>query len=128
MFRWSPKEQTIYYETTGDTISLLHEVAHAALGHKDYSRDIELLKMERQAWDYTAGTLASAYGISVPNDYIEQMLDTYRDWLHDRSLCPNCEANGIQSDKKQYRCLACGTQWHVNDARTCALRRYQNKK
>lgn len=127
-FHWSPIHAIIYYADTNDKISLLHEVAHALLHHTEYTRDIELLKLERQAWEYTSRTLAPRYNVTIGQDHIESMLDTYRDWLHDRSLCPDCQASGIQMSKQQYQCLACTSLWRVNEARTCALRRYKIKK
>ncbi len=127
-FRWSPDERTVYYANTTDIVSLLHEVAHALLNHARYERDIELIKMERAAWDYTTDQLAEKYGVEISDEYIESMLDTYRDWLHSRSLCPTCEATGIQTDTSHYTCLACEGTWRVNEARICALRRYKVDK
>lgn len=126
-FHWSPETKTITYTDTNNAASLLHEVAHAALGHDNYEYDIELLKMEREAWSYTTSHLAVQYDVVVDEDTVEEMLDTYRDWLHNRSLCPHCEATGIQQSTYVYMCLACSHQWRVNEARTCALRRYPLK-
>lgn len=126
-FHWQPSQKVISYITNADTSSLLHETAHAVLGHSEYDTDIDLLKMERQAWEYTRNTLAPQYALTIEDDYIESMLDSYRDWLHSRSLCPSCEATGIQADTASYLCLACKTQWRVNEARTCNLRRYKQK-
>lgn len=124
-FRWSPKERTVYYADASDTASLLHETAHAALGHGEYASDIELLQMERDAWDLAAGSLSKKYGTAIDRETAEDMLDTYRNWLHDRSVCPACQATGVQSRQNHYSCLACGGAWRVNEARTCALRRYK---
>lgn len=124
-FCWSPEEQTVYYNTGdahGDGL-LLHEVAHGLLKHRQYSRDIELISIETEAWT-KARTLAAAYGVALNEDTIQDHLDTYRDWLHARSRCPQCEATGLQTQRSQYRCLACGHHWRVNEARVCALRRY----
>lgn len=122
-FRWSPERRTVYYADPHNGASLLHEVAHAQLGHTHYTRDIELLQMERDAWEHTAA-LAKRYAVFVDPEHIETMLDSYRDWLHARSTCPSCQATGIQTDTKQYHCLACQATWKVNEARSCALRRY----
>jgi len=124
-FLWSPSDNTIYYDKSIDyrPVFLLHELAHALLGHNSYDRDIQLITMERQAWDYTK-ELAPPYGIIIPDDIIQSNLDSYRDWIHDRSTCPNCKATGIQTEKFVYSCPACSHQWRVNEARTCALRRY----
>lgn len=125
-FRWSPVEQVIYFvPDSPDLPSLIHEVAHASLGHADYAKDIILIDMERDAWQYAREVLAPAYDIVIDDTVINVALDTYRDWLHARSLCPNCDATGIQSKKRTYKCLACGQNWRVNEARLCALRRYK---
>ena len=126
-FRWSPEEGTIYYADDTDSASLLHEVAHALLKHTHYKYDVALLEIERQAWDVVVSDLSKRYDIPVTEEEVENMLDTYRDWLHSRSLCPTCQATGIQADKATYNCLACNTNWRVNEARSCALRRYKTK-
>jgi len=123
-FLWSHKDQTVHYAVDDDSRSLLlHELSHGLLDHADYSRDIKLVAMERDAWG-KAEELATNYGILITDDFIQSNLDTYRDWLHSRSTCPKCEATGLQTQKNSYQCLACGHAWRVNEARTCALRRY----
>jgi hypothetical protein len=125
-FRWTPSLQTIYYTPIRSDASqqILHELGHALLGHIDYEKDITLLKIERDAWDYAKDTLAARYRVSLSNDQVQDALDSYRDWLHARSTCPACTAIGMQIKKQTYRCLACTHQWRVNEARICALRRY----
>jgi len=126
-FHWSPADNTVTYCVTKDgsaSSQLLHELSHALLGHTDYSRDITLLKMERDAWE-KAQEIAVPYGITITDEIIQNHLDTYRDWLHDRSTCPTCGATGLQSTKDTYRCVACTEQWRVNEAKTCELRRYK---
>lgn len=125
-FYWSPTDTTVYYiADSSDLPSLLHETAHGALGHTYYSKDITLLEMERAAWTYASQQLGPIYKITINDDAIEDALDTYRDWLHARSTCPNCQAIGVQTSKHQYSCVACHEKWRVNDARVCALRRYK---
>ena len=123
-FQWHPETATVTYNPEGTAADLLHELAHGLLEHRDFTRDITLLEMERDAWR-CASSLASQYEVVVSPDTVEDALDTYRDWLHTRSLCPECGATGIQSATHTYRCLACLTTWRVNDARRCALRRYK---
>jgi hypothetical protein len=124
-FRWSPQDKTVFYDSRSeDTASLLHELGHAQLNHADYSKDIELIEMERDAWECAVRTLANAYAVTISDDYVQRALDTYRDWLHARSTCPHCKATGVQMKKNLYKCVACSTRWRVNDARVCALRRY----
>jgi hypothetical protein len=125
-FHWSPVDNTVYYMAdSDDSASLLHELAHGLLGHKSYSRDIALLEMERDAWSRAAGQLGAVYEVIIDEETVEMALDTYRDWLHARSTCPNCQAIGVQTNKHQYSCVACHEKWRVNDARICALRRYK---
>ena len=125
-FRWSPQKKAIFYDArSNDSVTLLHELAHALLKHTDYRRDVELIAMERAAWEYAAQSLAPLYAVSVTVDQIEDALDTYRDWLHARSTCPSCGATGVQIKDHSYQCVACFTQWRVNDARSCALRRWK---
>jgi hypothetical protein len=123
-FSWNPNQSTItYIPDSSLSYKLLHEAAHGILQHQQYTRDIELLGMERAAWE-KATQLGLHYGVTIPNEEIEIALDTYRDWMHARSLCPNCHSTGIQHSHVIYRCIACHTQWRVNEARTCQLRRY----
>jgi hypothetical protein len=127
-FSWSPGAHTVFYDEvdTSNTSLLLHELAHGLLDHHDYSKDIELVAMESQAWD-KALELAPLYGIKITDDTVQDSLDTYREWLHARSTCPECEATGYQSGKNLYTCVACSHEWRVNEARLCALRRYSTK-
>jgi hypothetical protein len=127
-FSWSSIDNTIYYKDNidNDIAFLFHELSHAILGHTDYEQDIQLVTMERQAWDY-AVKLANSYKISIPDDTVQSTIDSYRDWLHLRSCCPKCEATGMQFEKNSYTCPACNHKWRVNEARLRALRRYKIK-
>lgn len=122
-FAWNHAQRTITYVPTEPAAYLLHELAHAMLGHATYTRDIELLKMERDAWDYAQRHLAGGSSIDIDDTTVALSLDSYRDWLHARSTCPTCGATGVQSDASHYTCPACATKWHVNEARSCMLRR-----
>lgn len=122
-FSWSPSTNTIYYVETGDAEYLLHELAHASLDHVAYRQDIELLGMERDAWTYAVGTLASRYDVAITDDIVQTSLDTYRDWLHRRSTCPTCKATGIQSLAGTYACPHCRTTWHASEAKFCQLKK-----
>lgn len=120
---WSNSDNTIYYNATVPDYLVLHELAHAILGHSNYRRDIELLAMEREAW-HTSKSLAATYGVNLDDDIVQSNLDTYRDWLHSRSTCPKCCTTGLQTGPNTYSCPECRHNWRVNEARTCALRRY----
>lgn len=127
-FRWDPNRLCIFYDPADNSASqlLLHELGHALLGHARYARDIKLLELERAAWD-KAIILGSEYAVTIPEDTVEDHLDTYRDWLHARSLCPYCSTTGIQSASSHYTCPSCQQTWRVNEARTCGLKRYKTK-
>ena len=128
-FLWSSSDNTIYYASNANNqlIFTLHELSHALLGHSNYNQDIQLITMERQAWDHTKG-LAKKYGVEISDEIIQSTLDSYREWLHLRSTCPKCSATGVQTDKSDYKCLACNNTWRVNEARICALRRFNINK
>ncbi|MDR2524131.1 MAG: hypothetical protein LBC95_01125 [Candidatus Nomurabacteria bacterium] len=123
--RWLPEENTIYFAE--DEAQLLHELGHALCGHRGFVQDVELLRIERDAWE-KAREIGAKYGIEISDEQIENALDGYRDWLHERSKCPKCGQNGVQGRiGGRYRCLNCDAAWDANDARQCALRRYKQK-
>ena len=117
---WSPKTNTVTYEAgkSGQKAAygLLHELAHALLGHYNYKSDFELLKLESLAWQ-KAAQIAQNYGLSISDDHIQNCLDTYRDWLHRRSKCPTCGVHTLQKDPRSYQCYNCGTSWQVSAGR-----------
>jgi hypothetical protein len=131
-FCWSPETNEIFYKAAAsndqaDAWSLLHETGHALLGHASYKADFELLRLEIAAWD-RARQLAQTLKIEIDEDHIQDCLDTYRDWLHKRSICPNCTTKCLQQgDFVHYRCFNCHTVWRVTASRFCrAYRRSKN--
>ena len=84
----------------------LHEVSHAVLKHKTFRMDVERLKMESDAWE-KAKELANTYGVAVDEDLIQNELDTYRDWLHQKSRCPKCGLTRFQTPDGTYHCPKC---------------------
>lgn len=84
----------------------LHEVGHAISRHHDYKTDIERLKIEVEAWS-KARWLAKRYGIEVDEELIQSELDTYRDWLHQKSRCPKCGLTRFQTPDLEYHCPLC---------------------
>ena len=128
-FAWSPGANTVFYDASDldNTGILLHELAHGLLHHHQYSKDVELLTIEAAAWD-KALEIAQPYSVEITNDMIQDNLDTYREWLHARSTCPQCEATGYQTGKDAYACIACSHTWRVNEARICGLKRYSSEK
>ncbi len=127
-FCWSPSKKTIYYANLKSEYQkalLLHELSHALLGHEDFDQDISLLHHEISAWEFAQKTLSKHYGVSINDEDADAALDSYRDWLSERSKCPNCNSNAPQTKTGPYKCLICGCQWRANDARLCQLRRYK---
>ena len=122
-FSWKPNTATIEYSLAEfDDGLLLHEVGHALLEHGGYQRDVTLLRLERDAWT-KAVELSKDYQVDIDPDRVDDHLDTYRDWLHARSTCPNCRSNGVQISASNYHCPVCKSTWHVNEARRCGLKR-----
>ena len=104
--------------------ALLHELGHALLDHTTYRYDIELLQIEATAWG-KARELAQKYALTIDEDYIQDCLDTYRDWLHLRATCPSCFARSLQSSPRDYHCFNCGSEWQVSRSRLCRPYRLQ---
>lgn len=122
---WSPKSRQVFYTDSEDEREMwavLHELGHALLNHTTYETDVSLLKKEVQAWA-KAAQLADHYDITIDPDHIENSLDTYRDWLHARSLCPTCHAQGLQSSSNRYSCPNCKSAWQVTSERFCRVYR-----
>lgn len=126
-FVWSPQEKTIYHPdiiSQEDFWSLLHEVGHAKLNHQNFTHDIQLLSIEAEAWLYAQQNLAPRYvDEPIAEEYIQERLDHYRDWIHERSLCPHCQHTGMQTKANTYSCFNCRCLWRVNDARKKGLKR-----
>jgi hypothetical protein len=83
--------------------------------------------MERDAWD-KAIQIGKDFGLDIPTEHIEYCLDTYRDWLYARSLCPICHQCGLQSSKTAYTCVFCSTSWSVSKSRLCRVTRRTTTK
>jgi hypothetical protein len=121
VFKWSPRESTIYYQPTGEVSwSLLHELGHALLGHHDYASDLELLKIELAAWE-RAKQIGADYGVVIDQDHIEDCLDTYRDWLKKRATCPECHTVTTQNSLNSYLCFNCDASWSVPSSPLCRV-------
>lgn len=127
---WSPKTKEIYYSLPISKYSLLHELGHALDKHVTYKLDIQLLKLEADAWQ-KARQIAQKYNLKIPQKYINDCMNTYKDWLLSRSKCPNCDLVGLQSSKDlQYGCCNCFLNWSVPFEAKCLVRRIKktNKK
>lgn len=132
-FCWSPQTHEIGYDAArhdqAADWSLLHETGHALLNHTQYLADFELLRLEMAAWT-KARELAADFGMAIDEDHIQDCLDTYRDWLYKRSICPSCSTRALQqNDYAHYRCFNCHTVWRVTPSRFCrAYRATKNLK
>ncbi len=128
-FFWSPETGEVFYKSGARgqqaTWSLLHETGHALLEHHSYKGDFELLRLELDAWEKARG-LADEVGVEIKESHIQDCLDTYRDWLYKRSICPSCTTKCLQADDyTHYHCFNCHTVWKVSASRFCrAYRRH----
>lgn len=123
-FKWDPRTQTIHYieNSKNGSWSLLHELGHKVLEHKSYKSDFALLKMEAEAWE-KARHLAKEYEIEIDPDHIEKALDSYRNWLYQRSSCRECVQAGLEIETGLYRCINCGFKWKVTPQKFCRVYR-----
>lgn len=121
-FFWSPADKQVHYDERNQSLegawSLLHETGHALLDHTTYFTDVELVNMEVAAWE-EAKRIAEHFSLEIDEDHVQDCLDSYRDWLYKRSLCPDCHLSGIQVDTKVYTCIFCHRRWHVTTERFC---------
>lgn len=123
---WNPiKESITLPEKDGINViyGLIHEIAHAKLIHNSFSHDIELIKMEREAWNKGCEIAQDLLGLKIDSGYIEDCLDSYREWLYKRSLCPRCALSGFQVNDHEYSCPHCLIDWKVPPSRLCTVKR-----
>jgi hypothetical protein len=114
---WEPEDNTVSYSipfTEKEAWALCHEIGHAVSGHKSFNSDVDLILKEVDAWE-KAKKIAQHYKMSIDDAFIENCLDSYRDWLHKRSTCPACRQKGINNDSTSYRCINCQTLWKVSN-------------
>ena len=105
LFRF-PK--TIYFDPNDPEFDslILHELGHAILGHSGYKTDVERLKMERAAWD-EAEKIANSLKVKINKTLVEDDLDSYRNWLHQKSKCKKCGLTRYQTPDGKYHCPNC---------------------
>lgn len=116
-FFWSANSNTIHYNpdtlnTRHGTSQLLHEIGHALCQHTTFSSGIQLLKLESDAWE-KAIEIAKKYQLTIDTEHVEQCLNSYRDWLHQRSTCPNCNNVAVETEAHVYKCFNCSQRWKV---------------
>ncbi|MCC7543230.1 hypothetical protein IT415_00805 [bacterium] len=126
-FLYDAADEIIYYDsdTVGENegqIALLHEIAHAQLGHFHYNTDLELFALETQAWGLTS-QLCKQYSVTIPDEYLRSCLQTYASWLTQRATCPACNNFSTQDDAITYRCFLCDTRWQVKTDVQARVRR-----
>ena len=116
-FQFSPPCQIFYpqnlkeHTNSQNKLLLLHELGHSLIHLNDYSTDIELLEIEALAWS-KAHKLCKKYEVEYDEDFAEDCLDSYRDYLHSSSLCKNCQLSGYQDNSGIYHCPLCGLSWN----------------
>ncbi len=119
-FKYRPS-RTIYYEMAPEemdlaeqkyySLQILHELGHALCGHRDFATDCERVKMECEAWN-KAEELCMIYQVPYDEDFVETQLDSYRDWLHQRSRCAACGLTRYQTEDGVYHCPYCEQLGH----------------
>ena len=101
-----PKTIMIGPEEDGDELLLLHELGHFLSGHRNFGMNIERMMMEVEAWEKTRG-LAAEFGIEINEEIIEGELDSYREWIAQKSRCPKCGLARYETPDGQYHCPRC---------------------
>lgn len=132
VFSWSAGDTTVFYPAKAPfdssfIYSFLHEIGHGLLMHNNFTNDLGLVSLERDAWEKSK-EIAQKVGTSIDEEHIEKCMDTYRDWLYARSLCPNCHQCGLQTSKTAYKCVFCEHTWKVSESRLCKVTRRSIKK
>lgn len=112
-FAFRPPRTVVFEPLTGVdaeykiySMRLLHEVGHALSGHRTYRQDLERVKMECEAWR-RARSLCERYGVEYDEGVVEQELESYREWLHQKSKCSQCGLTRYQAENGVYHCPFC---------------------
>lgn len=116
-FMYDSADDIVYYipqhlSKTHGQLALLHEIAHAQLGHFHYQTDFELFAMETKAWARTRA-LALKHALPITESYIDECLASYATWLTKRATCPLCGNFSLQTTQATYQCFRCQTRWRV---------------
>lgn len=102
------------YEGKNTPLLLFHELGHALSKKYSYNLSVERLKIESLAWQAgKTAYLACQKSGNYPNlppwneTFVEDNLDTYRNWLHQKSTCKSCGLTMYQSKDKTWSCPYC---------------------
>ena len=101
-----PKTVVLGPEEPNDALLLMHEIGHALLKHRTFNVLATRLKMEREAWE-KARELCEIYGVKYDEEVAERELDTYREWLDQKSRCPRCGLTRFQTPDGEFHCPRC---------------------
>lgn len=103
----------------------LHELGHALCKHKTFVTDVERIKIESAAWERAKTVYLEYRGQAFgpeeevldaelaeilpewDEEVVQEKLDSYRDWLHARSLCKKCGLTCYQTEDQKYHCPRC---------------------
>ncbi len=105
-FVFRPPKTIVYDKNSFNSLLFLHEVGHALSQRYDFKTEVERLRIEVMAWE-KARELCRKYGVYIDEDLIETELDTYRDYLHQKSRCPRCGLTRFQTSDKIFHCPRC---------------------
>ena len=106
-FLFRPKTSIFYLETNENfRLLLLHELSHALLGHFSFDRSLERLQIERDAWEKTRA-LCEELNVPFDNSLAEAELNTYRDWVHQKTLCKTCGLSCLEVSSESLYCPFC---------------------
>lgn len=110
-FLFRPKTSIYYLEANNNfRLLLLHELAHALLGHFSYKKSLERLKIERDAWEKTR-ELCKTHSVPFDEDLAEAELNTYRDWVHQKTLCKVCGSTCLEVSSESLFCPFCQKEY-----------------
>ena len=103
-FLFRPPRTVVVAE--GEVLLLLHEVGHALIGRFEFRTEIERLRIEVAAWE-KARELCAQYGVEMDEGLMQDELDSYREWLHQKSRCPVCGLTRFQTPDGVWHCPGC---------------------
>jgi hypothetical protein len=124
-FYYNASAMSITYDPSDRFVCqlLLHEIGHYIAADPTPNSGVELIACEQRAWFIATSTLSPRFEVKIDKDFVEDCLDTYRHWLHQRSTCSYCNITALEFSSSHYTCVACGRSWLANSAKTCRLKK-----